>query len=428
MKKLLFIPQYIGEMKYYEKLLPILKGRAEVVFLFIPKTTQDNYLEEMVQYADKNNYPYLFIGERKIYRNKLFDLFFQPPLWYIYKNECENLIRKISPYAILATTDTGFYHHCLFSAASNMGVKTCVIQWNPIGPPGLRIQSKVEALKIQQAKMRPITRWVKRALYSYTRNISIPMAGILGFDARKLPIMGLGPSQKLGVINKISYNVYKDAGVKENKISIVGSPDFDTSKEVSELLLKNDDSKTTVARKYKINIEKVNISLYAVPFYSRDMTILNEEEQKNYYFRICELIRKVFSLDEAHILLKMHPSENKNIYKPLEAFGLSIYDKSAANEELISLSDIYISGPSTSNYIPITMQKHAIFINFLDVPSVIVDQFKESYGIKKVISDKAEFIKLLNDFKLGKLQRQYTDGHIIRDGRCRERIREWLLS
>jgi hypothetical protein len=428
MKKVICIPHFIGDMKYFEALMPIMKDSVRFAFVFIPKTIQPTYLEEMIQYSNSKKYPYALLGAKQIYKNKFLDLIFQIPLWYVYRKECKKLIQSESAYGILATTDTGFYHHCLFTVANSLGVKTFVFQWAPIAPPNIRSTAKIEALKIQQLKMPPLKKFFKLFLYKYNNGFVRHISALLGFDTKKLPIMGLGPSRKLGVINNDSYKIYKDAGVPENKMSIIGSLDFDQAVNAMKLFNSDVHAKNRALKKYGINPNKINVALYTTPFNAKDITILNNEEQTELYYKIAETIRTVFKKDAADILLKIHPAENTNIYKPLEELGVKIYGKDTKNEEFIYFVDLYISSPSTSNYIPITMGKDAIFINFLKAPSILVDPIKEAYGIKKVISDKAEFIKLLNDFKLGKLQRQYTDEHIIRDGRCRERIREWLLS
>lgn len=428
MKKIICIPQFIGDIKYYEALMPIMKDSVKLVFIFIPKTIQPTYLEEMIEYSNSRKYPYILLGAGRMYNNKFLDMIVQIPLWYAYKKECKKLIKTQQPYGMLAVTDTGFYHHCLFTVASNLGVKTFVFQWAPLAAPYIRSRAKIEALKIQQLKMRPLKRFFKSCLYKYNDGLMRHISALLGFDTRKLSIMGLGASQKLGVINSDSYKIFKEAGVSESKMSIIGSLDFDKAINTKKLFDSSDAVRNAASKKYAINRNKINIAIYTTPFNTKDITIFSNEEQTKFYYEIVKTIRTVFEKDTTNILLKIHPAENTDIYKPLEELGVKIYGKDTKNEELIYFADLYISSPSTSNYIPITMGKNAIFINFLEAPSVLVNPLKEAYGIKKVISDKNEFIKLLTDFEKGRLQKQYTDEHIIKDGRCRERIKEWLLA
>ena len=170
-----------------------------------------------------------------------------------------------------------------------------------------------------------------------------------------------------------------------------------------------------------------NIVIYSFPRYIKELTILTPKQQVEHYYEIISIIREVFPQQEADILFKIHPVEpDINLYAPLKKLGVKLYGKDIVNEELIYFADLYIASCSSSNSIPIVMEKDAIFTNFTNIKSINALNLTKTLSVKKFISDQNEFKNLLIDFKNGKLTRQYTQDNVITDGKCIERIVRWI--
>src|SRR3989339_2068734 len=66
--KIIFLPHYIGSLKYFEKLAVFLKDKYEILFVFLPKVRPE-FLKEMTLYCQKKQLKFQTI---KHYQNKKF--------------------------------------------------------------------------------------------------------------------------------------------------------------------------------------------------------------------------------------------------------------------------------------------------------------------------------------------------------------------
>ena len=96
----------------------------------------------------------------------------------------------------------------------------------------------------------------------------------------------------------------------------------------------------------------------------------------------------------------------------------------ADNNELIALADLYIAGVSTTNFIPLSMNKDAIFVNLAHLPQV--ESAKEYFGVKKFVETREEFRDLLDRFKNGNLEKQYASGRNIITEDSLNKILAWI--
>lgn len=418
-KQLLFIPHYIGSLKYFEKLIPHLENKYEVGFLFIPR--KPKRLPEMINYCKEKNYNYFILEKYQKKHLKLLPFYHAIKSYYVYKKKCEDFLSSNNIARLIGIMDIDFYYGCLFDVANKLGIKTMILQWGFSAPLKIRKIAKQELrYKSIKVKNNRISSFIKD-FYSFLLEI---IKSVLGFKYDRINIMSGGNTKEFGVINQYSYNFFKDAGVPEQKMTVVGYIDFDTAKKTFETLNNNPGFKRKIAKKYNINLNKKNIIIYSSPFYIKDITILSPNQQLKHFYEIIKIVRKIFDKETTDILFKIHPVEKIDLYQPLKKIGVKLYDKNAINEELVALSDLYIGYFSTSNVIPIVMQKDCIFINLIEFKHM--ELLKEGYSIKKFISDKNEFKKLLIDFKNNKLVKQYTKDSVIDDGRCIERIIKWI--
>ena len=389
---LLFIPHYIGSLKYFEKLIPYLEHKYDVGFLFLPKVKKI-YLPEMINYCLKNNYKYYlieryspnkFLTKIPIYRTLA--------MLFCYKKQVKELLKDSRIKKFISSLDTNFYFHYLFDEANKVGIDTMVLQW--------AITTKFV-----------IDKHIKQNNPSLRQKLTgILLKYITGLNPKKENFIGNGNSKKFGVINKQAYDLFKNAGVNEKKLSIVNYLDFYFARKTYRELDSDPQKKEKLMQRYNINPEKKNIIIYSTPFNTKDYArntefALSDNAQLAYYQDLIRMIRNDFNTDEADILFKIHPAEDINLYKPLEQQNVKLYGKDTVNEEIITVADLYIAHHSTTNFIPILTGKDAIFINFIGDKSI--DFLKKHFGIKKFVSDKKEFQKLIADFKNNRLEKQY---------------------
>lgn len=405
-KKLLFIPSYIASLRYFEKLMPYLQNKYEVGFLFIPRRKNQLRLLEMINYCKKKNYEYFIIEKYQKKRFKFLPFYHAIKLYYDYRNKCRNFLSSNNVAGLIATYSPGFFYDCLFGVANQLGIKASMLEW-VITSPYRQVMAKEFAQRSKKPKRKRIISFIKHVYYRLLEKIT--------------SLISRGGAKKIGVINQFSYDVFKEAGIPEKKITIVGYADFDLAKKTLNLLDNNSELKKETAKKYNLNLNKKNIIVYSFPLYGP----FSPKQLVEYFYEIIKIIREVFAKEKADILFKLHPKERDiNLYSPLKKLGVKLYEGSTCNEELRYFGNLHIDHCSDANFIPIVMQKDCIFLNLMDLK--YIDLYKEMFSIKKFISDKNEFKNLLIDFKNGKLVKQYGTESIINDGKCIERIIKWI--
>lgn len=414
--KILFIPFYIGNLKYFEKLVPHLGKNYEASFLFLPvPAIAAQNKSEMILYCQRRKYGY-----------RIMDDFFLPtilkkipflyPLMmsYDYRKKVKKFLQESHIKKIISANDVHFYMNCLFNEAHKTGVATMVLQWSIMYKRESTLQKTLES------------KWMR--LYHHLSQKLIEYVSVC--HVRNLKIWGGGNAQRFGVINKQAYDMFKEAGVSEEKMSIVGYLDFHLAKQTYERLSNSRQERDALTEQYGINPRKKNIVLYSNPFNmggkinTPDINVFTDEQQLLYYQKIVQLIREVFDESEADILFKIHPIEDIGLYKPLENHGVKLYGKDTNNENLIYFADLYIAHYSTANLIAIAMKKEAIFINLIKLKTI--ELAREYLSIKKFTSSEAEFLKLLHDYKNNKLKHQYNlDGDLIAPNSL-QKIISWI--
>ncbi len=396
--KLLLTPHYIGSLKYFEKLIPYLKDKYEIAFLFTPKARQ-NLLPEMISYCQEKNYSYYLI--EKYQANKLFKIipFYYPIRQTIdYKKQVGRLLTDKTIKKIISVFDTDFYSYHLLKTANKKEIETMVLQWS------LTIPGKFK-------KRKP---GLGRKIYFGLVNLILkPIIGTMPTGLGKL---AGGSSQKFGVINQKAWQMFKELGIPKKKMAIVGYLDF--------ALAQQSFDKQALAQKHQVNLDKKNIVIFSTPFNTKDIVLFSDSQQLDYFKKIILGIRQVFSPAEANILLKIHPAENIELYQPLKKLGVKLFGKQTNNFELTALSDLYLCHHSTTNFIPMAMNKQAIFLNLIQSP--YIERTKAYNGIKKFISSQDEFKNLLADFKNNSLPLQYSPDPSIITPDSLQKILAWI--
>jgi hypothetical protein len=383
--KIFFLPHYIGSLKYFARLGDYLKDKYEIGFLFSPKVRRE-FLKEMTDYCQKNNLPFVSAtGQNYKWRLIPFYNFIRSLTGY--KNKINDFLKDRSIKKIIAFNDNELYSNYLFDRAKSLGIETMVLQW------AVTYEKSAKDRKDKKKSLNPLV--LLRFL----------IRKFLKVNYRNLEILAGGNAQKIGVINQMAANLLQRAGVPAAKISVVGYLDFDLADLTKKKYDTDPAAKIRLAQKYGLDLTKKNIIIYSTPFNTKDFKFISDQQQLDYYQKIITILQKHLQSSEYQILLKLHPAENAALYRPLLDLGVKIFKEDVVNEELIYLSDLYIAHHSTTNFIPIIMNKEAIFINFLNLEKI--NSTTGYFGVKKYITSTEEFTTLVNQFKEGRLAKQY---------------------
>ncbi|MBI1999172.1 MAG: hypothetical protein HYS74_00760 [Parcubacteria group bacterium] len=222
---------------------------------------------------------------------------------------------------------------------------------------------------------------------------------------------------KLGTIDEVAAErILKEYDCAAPKmVAVVGTLDVEEAHKLKQSIESDAYARAELEKKYGIEPQKITILVLSMrlQYFYVAGNPLGIEYQIEYYRNIFADIRKVFSPNEANFIFKMHPKE-ENIYKSFEAMGVTLCDGDARTDELVCLSDLCVNNPhTTTNYYILGADVPSIFVNFSGINgfNLVAADFK----INKVIEDRKEFVRLLADFKDGKLEKQYDNNRITFD-------------
>ena len=410
-----FAPHYVGSLKYFGKLLPHLSKRYDVKFLLIFGRRS---FTEMINFAKENRLPF-----EAIYGPKPSPILERLPFYRTvtrarhYTREVGALLSRSSPSQIIGTNDQGFYMRYLIEEANRRGVKTSVLQW-ALTYPGQQI------LPVKNTpRWRKVLYRLGKPLYVKVRDGLI--ASALGNNNRwSKGMIGGGSAKRFGVINGQALELFAAHGIPREKMTVVGYLDFHWSKEIEKRIEADQSIRRAIAEKHDIDLNKENIIFYSTPFNRKDTVILSDAKHRKMTETVIQTIREICPPDQYGVLFKPHPSETKGGYQYLAPYSVTFLDPVADNNELIALADLYIAGVSTTNFIPITMNKKAIFVNLAKLRQV--ESARPFFGIKKFVTEPAEFRDLLTDFKRGKLEPQYSGREKIIVDDSLQKIIDWI--
>lgn len=413
---IVFVPHYIGSFKYFEKLMPYLQSRYEVYFLIL--FVHEKYFAEMKDYALKGGCR-TFVVEPPA--NRIFDWIV--PIRYMRNIKAFKLgISKLfydnpNIRKIVSVNDSGVYMRYLFSEANKIGIETMVLQW-AMSFEGARHRNKKQA-----KNFRGFFYTIGKPLYAKLKRLIARLILGDGFVPAKA-LSGRGNSKKFGVINHQAYDYFVRNGVPKEKLSIVGYLDYYFAEKVKRDFDQNERERETAAWRLSINTQKKQIVFFSSPYNGKDIRVLTNEGQYNFTEALVKVIRAVFPTETCDIHIKIHPTEDIELYRPLAKWGVTLYDKHTNNYELVYFADLYIAGGTTTNFIPLVMGKDAIFINFLRHP--IIESTKKVFNIKHFVTDYPTFTKLLVDFKNGRPVKQYGDVDGVTTPDSLKKILEWI--
>ena len=416
--KLIFVPHYVGSLLYFEKLLPFLTARYEVRFLIL-FVHQGTY-REMLDYCRQRNLVHDLIALPKTADNSKKTKFPVFPLirdLIFYKKQIRALLNDKQIKKIISVNDGGIYVGYLMTEANKRGIDTAVLQW-----------ALAYAYEEQRKMPKKIVVFWRLVLYRLAKPAYIffkKLAAllILGvYQGKGVP--GCGAAKRLGVINEQALEFYKRHGVPQEKMTIVGHVDFYLAHAKKHQLDTDKTERKKAAEALGLDFNKRQIVIFTSAYNSRVINILDDEGQYKFYEGIVKMIREIYPTESHEILIKPHPIERTELYRPLEKFGVKIFDRFTDNFTLVYFADLYIADSSTANFIPIAMSKKVILMDFFRLP--LIEKSAPYFGIKRFIISRDEFLSLLQKHKKGNLDYQYEGGEKIVVSDSLTKILSWI--
>lgn len=279
--------------------------------------------------------------------------------------------------------------------ANYAGVSTVVLQWSFIPPQGHYCKPPSRT---------PLHFW----LYG---SILYALRGLLDLITSGLRYVSMPwHTHKVGVISEMGRIIHPEKyGDKPETIEVVGNIEFLEMKNLAKCIQDQPKLKAELKKKYNIDpLQNVVVifSMWPKHYVHHQVTHTQEEEdeQVQNFAYICKSVRAIYGND-VQIIFKMKPSE-KNIYTPLEEYGVAIWGDKAFSDELVAIADLCILGPGTSvNYLVTASGRDAIFFNFSSI--VKMNETAAFFNINHVVNDHDEFIEKLKLAKARSLPLQY---------------------
>lgn len=405
--KLLFIPHYLGSLRYFEKLIPYLNEKYELIFLFLPHTRKE-FTQTMTEYCQAKNYRYLLMEKYQCPKAfKKIPILRTLLMFHNFQKQTSQTLQNQAPQKIISALDTGSFFYYFLVKANQKKIQTMVLQWALTTNQDL--QKRKEKFPQQPKK-----------IYSQLNNF---LLNWLSGSWQAIDMLGGGSCQKFGVINQKTFQMFQQSGLPPAKMEIVGYIDCDLALRKKEFFAKNPPARTEAQKKYEIDSQKKTIIFFSTPFNIKDIHVFTDKEQENYCLSIISAIREIFPAREANLIFKPHPAQPIYFQKIMEDYQVKVC-RWIDNEELINLADLFIDHHSSANFIPMALQKDIIFLNLLGLPQI--ERTQEFFGIKQFVKTQEELKEKLKAFKDGCLEKQYQAGQTNIISNSIEKIIKWI--
>jgi hypothetical protein len=402
---IIFIPTYIGSLKYYERVVERLRNRYDIAYVIIQPYKDKR--EGMIEYCQKRNLSFYNLTESKSVAPKVRFLFFTAlRKRYLHAKQCEALLSRVRPEKIVATKST-FPHDTILKEANRQNIETTVLRW-AFSADGV---DKVDRSKTSEKEKRrsSLLVFLKRQYFGLLHVIT----ALLDRSFRE-PRYAFTPAipKKVGAFTNKEAEYLAHIYPKEI-IQVVESIDIQSAYELRRKYESDEIFKTKLLQKYGFSLHRIKIFLVPYRFYdNRGISDLGMscDEHLAYYREILEILRKAFPTEQADIFLKLHPSE-ENIYSSYEALDVRIFGDESSIEELVCISDLFVASPQTNvNYLVLGSGVQAIFINLSHRPHL--EAYIENFRIQNVVTEKEDFVNCVQKFKNGTLKKQYDNKNV----------------
>ena len=402
--KIYFVPTNIAALKYYERLIPHLKDSYDVGFLLMRH--EGVLLEQVIEYCREKGHSFYVIN-MGVKKGGMRVPFFSPIMKILaHENACRDFLKKVRPTKLIFEK-TKNPMSMMAHVANYLGVETIVLQWCFI--------SFFQGTFFPEEPPRSLLSRAYNSTFFFLYECIRFLFGPKEVMNRSITVT----PKKLGIFESHLVSRFNPA---PEIVREVGNLDIQMTHELKQHVVSDVFFERSLQEKYKTDRQKINILIFSSGVVSGSST---REEYSAYYKNICADIRTLFPRDKARILLKMHPKykEARATAQLSEEYGVLIYGGEADSSELACISNLCISDPmSTVNYHILGSDIPAIFVNFSQ--SRKIEAGKDELGIKEVIHDREYFRAMLEDFKAGKLEKQYDNANL--ELHAREKILELI--
>lgn len=398
MNLIYFLPRYIGALKYYEKLFPALRARGmEPTFLLFEDVGMIAYCRERGLAYDAR-FALIPLGRTPLYSHvvrekQVFD-------------QLDSFLGEAQPCCLVSEPSIPPRARALFSFAQKRRIPTFALQWAQNA--GVARDSRRTLRSRALALTNHRDSFVIALLYKV-------YLGVLVVVIRTADLFLGGNhfvfkdryTDRLGVIDESSRQLFLQEGWKDEEIRIVGSADFTIMHELRERVHRDATVREALLARYGLTEGRRKILVLSTPFYvGRGKAVfLDRRGQIEYFKRVLADIREVFPESETDILFKLHPRDEP-IYDSLTPLGIKMFHNEANLEELVAVADLYIAHPTTAaNFTIRASSTPAIFINF--TPLSFFDEGKRIYHLRSITKTREEFRNQLAEYKRGTLPLQY---------------------
>ena len=382
--------------------MPYLVAMYDVGFLIMIR--ESHHRAEVLEYCREKNYAFYVMDEKFSSKPK-----FRIPIVTVLKRRYDQsvayqkFLEEVVPTKIVCHKAAHPYDTIL-KEANEKGIDTIILQ--------------VSTEKNFQRRPARIRTW------NIAWNLHMFLLTSLGtvldfFDIfRKEKRFGLTPAipKKIGVFTEEEARAWALKGYDPKTIHVVGSIDFQSVYDLKQKIESDPVFKEKLLEKYGLSKNKIHIVVVLFRFYMNlsreDVLTIPEHVAVNY--DVFKILREIFSPEEADIILRMSPTENRmpEVYESYKKLGVKLcFGPGTQTDEVVCLADLYVAEPLTSvNNILLPSNVPAVFFNFSKLQYMNNDA--DYFHIKQVIADKGKFKATLQDFKNGKLEKQYDNSKI----------------
>lgn len=337
MGKVLFIPMNTNHVIIFDSILSLLQCESEVL-CHDRITEMDLYHTESI--LKKLQIPYVHFS-KKIDRSQNDFLLYKIVNFFHIKNQVKTILEIISPDLIVLAIDNDPIAQIFIKEAKRKGIQTLLIQEALIRP--------------HEYTMRET--YLSDYLYRFLKLFGIYLKYIK---------YGTGDCDKILVGGNIAFEIMKERGVSENRISIVGHPKYDN-----------------LVKRIK-DVEPVT-NEKNIYFFPASTKIIHDNQSIKFLKILVETIQKLNS----QLIIKLHPrgthepTDIHNILELEDTSFLEIIKKGDEAFEIMRRSDALITVSSTVILDALMLNKECIIASYLAGESRLeYDAYDATFSIK----------------------------------------------
>ncbi|MCC7104106.1 MAG: CDP-glycerol glycerophosphotransferase family protein [Chloroflexi bacterium] len=358
-------------------------------------------------------------------------------LWQLWraKRLAERLLKRIDPSAVAVIQDTLLLERFLVRVANRRGLGTVVVQWAFTFPQRyydqlhrIKLAGGLEAAVASGDVEEPAPASEQPHGPRPSRLLQSLLMRLLGLRFKLVNSYGGGEASVFAVIGEAFREQFRQQGVRQKRIEVVGHPLHDSA--FAERAQLTEQRRAELRRRYALP-EAGRVVLYASQPALWRQVVTPEQLEQNLRV-VGEAVRALG--DDARLVLKLHPRESLEHYSFVKASDLPIVVVHQAEiAELIAVCDVFISSSSSTVLLAMMLDRPILTVNFNAVPHF--DYYREVGGtlhileheqlgsaLRAAAEDEATRTRLAEE-------RQRVLSRLARfDGRATERLAELIVQ